>query len=124
MRSRSASLRARSLASSFLSRAKDFNRSLAGGLPSICLHDEELPGIRRQVNAHGGKCAQERVEACTMLDCEERLNEEQGVGSKGCGEDGDGVNGNGGEEGCNGGMGTSELGGGEGPDSRVVAWRH
>eukprot|EP00965_Chrysotila_dentata_P082008 2706361-Pleurochrysis_carterae.AAC.1 len=37
MRSRSASLRARSLASSFLSRVKDFSRSLAGGPPSVCM---------------------------------------------------------------------------------------
>eukprot|EP00965_Chrysotila_dentata_P034889 1161423-Pleurochrysis_carterae.AAC.1 len=37
MRPRSASVRARSLASSFLSRANDFKRSLAGGLPSVCM---------------------------------------------------------------------------------------
>eukprot|EP00965_Chrysotila_dentata_P023468 777924-Pleurochrysis_carterae.AAC.1 len=37
MRSRSASLRARSLASSFLSKVKDFSRSLAGGLSSVCM---------------------------------------------------------------------------------------
>eukprot|EP00965_Chrysotila_dentata_P122158 4038634-Pleurochrysis_carterae.AAC.3 len=37
VRYRSASLRARSLASSFVSRVKDFSRSLAGGLPSVCM---------------------------------------------------------------------------------------
>eukprot|EP00965_Chrysotila_dentata_P052557 1743843-Pleurochrysis_carterae.AAC.1 len=37
MRSRSASLRERSLANSFLSSAKDLRRSLAGGLPSLCM---------------------------------------------------------------------------------------
>eukprot|EP00965_Chrysotila_dentata_P006566 214353-Pleurochrysis_carterae.AAC.1 len=57
-----------------------------------------------------------------MLDCEERLNEEEGVRPKGCGEDGEGVNGNGREEGRNGGMRTSELGRGEGPNSRGVTW--
>eukprot|EP00965_Chrysotila_dentata_P122157 4038634-Pleurochrysis_carterae.AAC.2 len=57
-----------------------------------------------------------------MLDREERLNDEEGVGSKGCGKDGEGVNGESGEEGCNGSMRTSELGRGEGPDGGVVAW--
>eukprot|EP00965_Chrysotila_dentata_P018614 619682-Pleurochrysis_carterae.AAC.1 len=37
MRSKSASLRKRSLDSSFLSRVKDFKRSPAGGLPSVCM---------------------------------------------------------------------------------------
>eukprot|EP00965_Chrysotila_dentata_P107679 3556878-Pleurochrysis_carterae.AAC.1 len=37
MRSRSASLRERSLDSSFLSRVRDYRRSLAGGLPSVCM---------------------------------------------------------------------------------------
>eukprot|EP00965_Chrysotila_dentata_P077530 2558920-Pleurochrysis_carterae.AAC.1 len=68
------------------------------------------------MNAHGGKRAQERVEACTFLNREERLNEEEGVGSKGSGEDGEGINGDSGEEGCNGGMRMSEWGRGEGPD--------
>eukprot|EP00965_Chrysotila_dentata_P119965 3967991-Pleurochrysis_carterae.AAC.1 len=59
-----------------------------------------------------------------MLDCEERLNEEEGVRPKGCGEDGEEVNGNGHDEGRNGGMHTSELGRGAGPNSREVAWRY
>eukprot|EP00965_Chrysotila_dentata_P242515 6204913-Pleurochrysis_carterae.AAC.2 len=42
---------------------------------SVRLHDKELPGIRRQANAHGTQRAQERVKARTMLHCDERLNE-------------------------------------------------
>eukprot|EP00965_Chrysotila_dentata_P181767 6000639-Pleurochrysis_carterae.AAC.2 len=37
MRSRSASLRDNSLLNSFLSTVKDLRRSLAGGLPSVCI---------------------------------------------------------------------------------------
>eukprot|EP00965_Chrysotila_dentata_P110638 3655446-Pleurochrysis_carterae.AAC.1 len=57
-----------------------------------------------------------------MLIREERLNEKEGVGSKGCGKDGERIDGGSGEEGGNG--GTSELGGGEGLDGGGVAWRH
>eukprot|EP00965_Chrysotila_dentata_P031675 1056355-Pleurochrysis_carterae.AAC.1 len=48
MRSRSASFRGRSLASSFLSRVKDLRRSLEGGLPSVCM--------TRSWPAYAGKC--------------------------------------------------------------------
>eukprot|EP00965_Chrysotila_dentata_P166415 5494159-Pleurochrysis_carterae.AAC.1 len=59
-----------------------------------------------------------------MLDCEERLNEKEGVRAQGRGEDGEGVNRNSGEEGRNGSMRPSELSGGEGPDNGGVARRH
>eukprot|EP00965_Chrysotila_dentata_P158045 5221594-Pleurochrysis_carterae.AAC.1 len=64
------------------------------------------------------------MEACTMLNREECLNEEKGVGSKGRGEDGEGINGDSGEEECDGSMRTSRWGAGKGPDGRGVAWRH
>eukprot|EP00965_Chrysotila_dentata_P089729 2962192-Pleurochrysis_carterae.AAC.1 len=47
MRSRSASLKERSLASSVLSSAKDLRRSLGGELPSVCM--------TRSCPAYGGR---------------------------------------------------------------------
>eukprot|EP00965_Chrysotila_dentata_P136227 4504489-Pleurochrysis_carterae.AAC.1 len=76
MRSRSASLRARSLASSFLSRVKDFSRSLAGGLPIDVeegLNVSEGIGIRvarAEDSAQGGVAVKKARE---MLTYEELL---------------------------------------------------
>eukprot|EP00965_Chrysotila_dentata_P119741 3959183-Pleurochrysis_carterae.AAC.1 len=66
LRSRSASLRERSLASSFLSSAKDLRRSLAGGLPPVCM-TRSCPAYDGKVDAHGAEGAQQRVEANTVL---------------------------------------------------------
>eukprot|EP00965_Chrysotila_dentata_P047299 1569710-Pleurochrysis_carterae.AAC.1 len=63
------------------------------------------------------------MEASTMLNREQRLCEEQGVGSERCGEDGEGIIGDGGEEGCDGSVRTSEWGQGKGPNGRGVARR-
>eukprot|EP00965_Chrysotila_dentata_P119914 3966005-Pleurochrysis_carterae.AAC.2 len=101
IRSNSASLRATSLARSFSSRVKDLRQSLAGGLPSVRI-TRSCPASE----PYEAQRAQERVKASTMLDGEERLNEEERVRPRGRGEEG--VNGNGFQKGCNGSVRTSE----------------